>query len=98
MRKYRLEEGGLDERDIPVCRTTEEIVMEAERNRILHQCLNRTDAAVREALWLIYFEKMSYAQAAKIMHVSVKKIDNLLMKGKRLLRAELEKEGITHAG
>ena len=32
------------------------------------------------------------------MHVNGKKIDNLLMKGRRLLRAELEKEGITDAG
>ena len=52
---------------------------------------------VREALWLIYFENMSYMQAAKIMRVTNKKIDNLLTKGKRLLRAELEKEGITDA-
>ena len=32
------------------------------------------------------------------MHVTGKKIDNLLMKGKRLLRAAFEKEGITDAG
>ena len=98
LRKYRLEAGGLEEADIPACRSTEEIVMEAERSRILHKCLSDMEATVREALWLIYFENMSYAQAAKIMHVSSKKIDNLLMKGKRLLRTALEKEGITHAG
>lgn len=98
LRKYRLEDTGFDDIDIPDCKTAEEIVMEAERSRILHQCLGNMESAVREALWLIYFENMSYAQAAKIMHVTSKKVDNLLMKGKRLLRTELEKEGITNAG
>ena len=98
LNKYRLENTGLDETDLPACQTAEEIVMKAEKSRILHQCLAGMEKNVREALWLIYFEDMSYAQAAKIMHVSNKKIDNLLMKGKRLLRAELEKRGITDAG
>ena len=98
LRKYRLEDTGFDGIDIPDCQTAEEVVLEAERSRILHQCLANMGAAEREALWLIYFENMSYAQAARIMHVTSKKVDNLLMKGKRLLRAELEKEGITNAG
>lgn len=95
--KYRLETAGLDDIHIPEYKTAEEIVMEAERSRILHRCMERMEAAVREALWLIYFENMSYVQAAKVMRVTSKKIDNLLMKGKRLLRTELEKEGITNA-
>ena len=98
LRKYRLEDTGFDGIDIPDCQTAEEVVLEAERSRILHQCLANMGAAEREALWLIYFENMSYAQAARIMHVTSKKVDNLLMKGKRLLRSELEKEGITNAG
>ncbi len=97
MRKYRLEHAGLDEIEIPEYRTAEDSVLDAEQNRILHRCLAGMEATVREALWLIYFENMSYAQAAKIMCVTNKKIDNLLMKGKHLLRAELEKEGITGA-
>ena len=98
LRKYRLEDTGLDDLDIPEYKTAEDTVLAAEQNRILHHCLANMEATVREALWLIYFEDMSYAQAAKVMHVTSKKIDNLLTKGKRLLRAELEKEGITNAG
>lgn len=98
LRKYRLEDIRIEDLDIPDHRTAETTVMEAERSRILHSCLGKMESGVKEALWLIYFEDMSYAQAAKIMHVTSKKIDNLLMKGKRLLRAELEKEGITDAG
>ena len=40
---------------------------------------------------------MSYAQAAKVMGGSTKKIEDLLKNGKARLRKELEKEGITHA-
>ena len=98
LRKYRLEDTGIDEIEIPEYKTAEETVIEAERSRILHSCLAKMEPAVREAVWLFYFEDLSYAQAAKVMHVTGKKIDNLLVKGRRLLRAELEKEGITGAG
>ena len=98
LRKYRLEEPCLDELEIPDPGSAEKIVADAERSRILHRCLANMEPAVREAIWLFYFEDLSYAQAAKVMHVTGKKIDNLLMKGRRLLRAALEKEGITDAG
>ena len=49
------------------------------------------------ALWLVYDGELSYAQAAKVLGCGVKKIDNLLANGKKRLRQELEKEGITHA-
>jgi RNA polymerase sigma-70 factor (ECF subfamily) len=52
---------------------------------------------MREALWLVYFEDLSYAETAEVMNVSVKKIDNLLSRGKKRLREELEKEGVEHA-
>ena len=68
-----------------------------EEYRTLYRSLDRLEPSVREALWLIYVENMSYAETAAVLDVSLKKVDNLLMKGKRLLRKELEKEGITHA-
>lgn len=75
----------------------EESVIGTERRQILHRCLERIDPQLGEALWLIYFEEMTYAQAASVMEVTAKKIDRLLQKGKEKLRAELEKEGITNA-
>ena len=75
----------------------EERVIGTERRRILHRCLARMDGKYREVLWLIYFEEMSYAEAAVVMRVTVKRIDKLLQTGKVKLRAELEKEGITSA-
>ena len=68
-----------------------------ERKQALHTCLNRIDPDLREVLWLIYFEKMSYSEAAHVMGVNSKRIDHLLTRGKKQLSAELAKEGITNA-
>ena len=64
---------------------------------MLHICLDRIEPQLKEALWLVYFEEMSYREAADIMGVNTKRIDHLLTRGKRKLREELEKEGVTDA-
>ena len=75
----------------------EEDVLKNERDVILERCLNRIAPQYREALWLFYFMDMSYAQAARVLNCSTKRIEDLLRNGKARLRLELEKEGITHA-
>ncbi|MBO4414679.1 MAG: sigma-70 family RNA polymerase sigma factor [Lachnospiraceae bacterium] len=65
-----------------------------QRKKILHECLGRIDDETREAYWLVYFENMSYEEAATVMKVNVKKINNLLTRGKDKIREELAKEGI----
>lgn len=74
----------------------EELTLKAERNAILHKCLNRIAPQYREALWLTYSMEFDYGQTADIMACNTKKVDNLLMNGKKALRKELEKEGITY--
>ena len=73
------------------------ILLYNERKRALHACLNRMDKDTREVLWLVYFEDMSYAEAASVMGVNKKRIDHLLSRGKKQLSTELKKEGITNA-
>ncbi len=68
-----------------------------ERNRILLQCLERIDPGLREALWLVYAEEMTYAQAAEVIGVRPKRIDRMLARGKKLMRQELGKEGVDNA-
>jgi RNA polymerase sigma-70 factor (ECF subfamily) len=75
----------------------EDDVLKKERNSILKRCLNAIAPQYREALWLYYFMDMSYAQAAKVMNSSTKRIEDLLRNGKAKLRRKLEEEGITHA-
>lgn len=72
----------------------EEHVVGEERKQALHLCLERIDPQLKEAMWLFYFEDMSYAQAAEVLKVSAKKVDYLLQRAKKVLRAELEREGV----
>ncbi len=72
-------------------------VWAGERSVIVQRCLNRIAPQYREALWLVYDMELSYAQAAEVLGCGVKKIDNLLANGKKRMREELEKEGITNA-
>ena len=41
---------------------------------------------MREALWLYYFDELSYKETASVMNVSNKKIDNLLTRGRKCLK------------
>ncbi len=75
----------------------EDILETRNRKEVLRTCLERIDPELREALWLVYFDDMSYAQAAEVMRVSPKRIDHLLERGKQHMRRELKKEGIRHA-
>lgn len=76
----------------------ENIVSTREKHRILHLCMGKLAPDLREALWLVYFEGMSYEESARVMDRKVKQLDYLLQKGKQLLREELKKEGVTDAG
>ena len=75
----------------------EEVIKDRERSRMLHLCMGRLHKEYREALYLTYFEGLSYAQAAEVMGKSVKQVTNMVYRGKQRLRELLEKEGITHA-
>lgn len=57
----------------PEARTlVEEVIKNREQSRILHLCMEHLNAGYREALYLTYFEELSYAQAAQVMGKSVK--------------------------
>lgn len=75
----------------------EEVIKDREHSRILHLCMERLHTEYREALYLTYFEGLSYAQAAEVMGKNVKQITNMVYRGKQSLRELLKKEGITHA-
>ena len=60
-------------------------------------CLDRIDPELREALWLVYMEELTYNEAALVMGVKPKRVDHLLTRGKEHMRRELAKEGIRNA-
>ena len=90
---------GLDElnREVSDSLLSDEKGGDGEKEAILHMCLERIDPELKEALWLVYCDELTYAQAAEVMHVSAKRIDHLLTRGKEHMRRELKKEGISNA-
>ncbi|WP_242964264.1 sigma-70 family RNA polymerase sigma factor [Eubacterium sp. An3] len=75
----------------------EEIVITAEKHHILRLCMEQLNPVYREALYLIYFEDMTYQEAGTVMRKSIKQITNIVYRGKQTLRKLLEKEGISDA-
>ena len=71
----------------------EEIVLADERKRIVNAALEKLSDDMREAVHLIYFEQLSYEEAAKVMRKNRKQVDNLLYRAKKELRTILEKDG-----
>lgn len=64
-----------------------------ERKRTVNAALQELSEDMRIAVHLVYFEDMTYAQAAKIMKKTIKQIDNLLYRAKGELRIILGKDG-----
>ena len=67
-----------------------------ERSRQLYDSFEKLKAEYREALYLVYFEEMSYRNAAMVMNKSEGQITKLVYRGKQSLKAILEKEGFTY--
>lgn len=72
-------------------------IVDDERREMLMMCLDRIDPELREALWLVYMEELTYNEAALVMGVKPKRVDHLLTRGKEHMRRELAKEGIRNA-
>jgi RNA polymerase sigma-70 factor (ECF subfamily) len=86
---------GLSEvRDLPDdSKTLEETVLADQRKRTVNAALEKLPAEMAAAVHLVYFEEMTYAQAAKVMKKSPKQVDNLLYRAKKELRIILGEDG-----
>ena len=73
--------------------TLEEIVLADERKRVVNNALNALPEDMRVVIHLVYFEDMSYDEAAKVMKKNRKQVDNLLYRAKKELRIILGKDG-----
>lgn len=74
-------------------KTLEDAFIENETKRRLHRALSKFEDDMRIAVHLVYFENMSYDEAAKVMKKNRKQVDNLLYRAKKELRAILGKDG-----
>ena len=71
----------------------EELVLADERKRRVNAALARLPEDMRGAVQLIYWEEMTYAEAAKVMGKNRKQVDNLLYRAKKELCVLLREEG-----
>ncbi len=59
----------------------------------MNAALEKLPEPMRTAVHLVYFEGMTYEEAAKVMKKSRKQVDNLLYRAKAAMRADLGEEG-----
>ena len=71
----------------------EERVLCGERKRTVNSALGKLPRDMRIVVHLIYFEDMTYDEAAKVMRKKRKQIDNLLYRAKKELRIILGEDG-----
>ncbi|MBR4308044.1 MAG: RNA polymerase sigma factor [Oscillospiraceae bacterium] len=72
----------------------EEQLQLQEQQRMVHEALAKLPQEMSAVLHLLYFEDLTYEEAAKIMKKSPKQVDNLAYRGKKELRQILGKEAI----
>ena len=68
-----------------------------EQRQAVRRCMNRISPECRETIWLVFFEGLTYLETAAVLGVNKKRVDNLLARGKKELKEELIREGITRA-
>ena len=71
----------------------ERLVLTDERKRLIHGAVAKLPTDMGVAVHLIYFEELTYEEAAKVMKKSRKQVDNLLYRAKKELRIILGEDG-----
>ena len=88
-----LAEGGFD---LPAEEDVTRAYLRDETHRAVHRALGRLTDSHREVLWLVYFEELSVKEAAGVLGKSPHAAESLIHRARLSMRAELEKEGISH--
>lgn len=81
-------ENVSDDREI-----LEESVLTDELKRTVNDAHSELSEEMHTAVHLVYFEELTYEEAAKVMKKSRKQVDNLLYRAKKELRNILGKDG-----
>ena len=75
----------------------EEDYIADESRRALHCAIGKLSEDARAAVYLVFFEELSYEDAARVLGKNKKQIDNLVYRAKATLKKILTEEGISHA-
>lgn len=71
-------------------------IINNERKRYVHEALQTINTEYKVVIHLLYFEDMSYSEAAVVLKKNVKQIKNLAYRSKQALKVALEKEGFIY--
>ena len=82
-------EGGLFRKE----ETPESSLLLREENRELYQALETLPDEYRQALYLLYFERMNQDEACAVMGKTKGQMYNLVKRGRKALREALERMG-----
>ena len=69
----------------------EEEYIKGEQNIILHHAIKALNSEYSQVLYLVFFEEMSNAEAAKVMGKTSRQFSNLIYRAKQALKEELER-------
>ncbi len=69
------------------------LVEKKEKDKILFEAIEKLPQNMKTAIYLVYFEQLSYKETATVMKKTVKQVDNLIYRGKKELSALLGKDG-----
>ena len=91
--KMTMVELSQAEHEISSGPSLEEIILLDERKQALNKALDALPEDMQTAVHLVYFEDLTYEDAAKVMKKNRKQVANLLYRAKEKLRTILGKDG-----
>ena len=91
--KFTMVELSDAERELPQEISLEELILLDERRQMVNRAIAQLPLEMQTAVHLVYFEDLTYEDAAKIMKKSRKQVANLLYRAKDKLRTILGKDG-----
>ena len=91
-RTLRMNQMNLGAAQCLAASSAEAVYLQQEERQEVLAHLSRLPEGERRVLTLLYLENISYAQAATVLGMDKKKVDNLAYRGKKRLREWLRKE------
>ena len=91
-RNLRMNQMNLGAAQCLAASSAEAVYLQQEERQEVLAHLSRLPEGERRVLTLLYLENISYAQAATVLGMDKKKVDNLAYRGKKRLREWLRKE------
>lgn len=86
---------NIDDYDRADLQSLEDSVIRSEESKAVYSAIDTLPEDMKTAVYLFYIEDLSYKETAKVIKKSVKQVDNLLYRGKNILKKRLELEGVT---